>query len=317
MRLNMQRPLRVVHCPVNMGSIGWTNVQFLRTKGVDARLVLFKPRRLRPYEVDVVLDVPDDFWRRQLTQFRALDDLLPTTDIFHFYFGLTLVPKKLQFPILEMYGKKSVFHYLGSDIRGKTPKELAYGKRATAQIVGSYDAIRWVPEAQVVPNGLDLGKYVPAPPPRNKPIRVVHAPTSRRRKGTEWIVEACRKLSVELDIVENTRHDEAVERYKQADIVIDQLNAGWYGVFALECMALGKPVLTFLHDEAVTRTEDAFQVQLPLVPTTKETLSEDLRPLVESSDLREEIGARSRAYVERVHDANVIADRLIEIYESL
>ena len=169
MRVNMQRPLRVVHCPVNMGSIGWTNVQFLRTKGVDARLVLFKPRRLRPYEVDVVLDVPDDFWRRQLAQFRALDDLLPTTDIFHFYFGLTLVPKKLQFPILEMYGKKSVFHYLGSDIRGKTPKELAYGKRASAEIVGSYDAIRWVPEAHVVPNGLDLGKYAPVPPPRNKP----------------------------------------------------------------------------------------------------------------------------------------------------
>ena len=126
------RPLRVVHCPVNMGSIGWTNVEFLRKKGVDARLVLFKPRRLRPYEIDVNLDVPDNFVRRQIVQFRALADLLPTTDVFHFYFGLTLVPKSLQFPILDMYGKKSVFHYLGSDIRGKTPKELSYGKRASA-----------------------------------------------------------------------------------------------------------------------------------------------------------------------------------------
>ena len=317
MRLNMQRPLRVVHCPVNMGSIGWTNVQFLRKKGVDARLVLFKPRRLRPYEVDVVLDVPDDFIRRQLVQFRALDDLLPTTDIFHFYFGLTLVPKRLQFPILDMYGKKSVFHYLGSDIRGKTPKELSYGKRANVEIVGSYDAIRWVPEAHVVPNGLDLAKYEPAPAPTNAPLRVVHAPTSRQRKGTEWIVEACTQLPVELDVVENTRHDEAVERYRRADIVVDQLNAGWYGVFALECMALGKPVLTYLHHEAVRRTEEAFGVELPLVPTTKETLAQDLRPLVESPELRQEIGARSRAYVERVHDANVIADRLIGIYESL
>src|SRR6187551_5828 len=313
----MNRPLRVVHCPVNMGSIGWTNVQFLRKKGVDARLVLFKPRRLRPYEVDVVLDVPGNFVRRQIVLFRALAELLPTTDIFHFYFGLTLVPRRLQFPILDMYGKKSVFHYLGSDIRGKAPKELSYGKRASAEIVGSYDAIRWVPEAHVVPNGLDLSKYEPGKPLRHNTVRVVHAPTSRQKKGTEWIVDACARLPVELDVVENTRHDEAVERYKQADIVVDQLNAGWYGVFALECMALGKPVLTFLHEAAVRRTEAAFGVELPLVPTSKETLADDVRTLIEHPELRDEIGQRSRAYVELVHDANVIADRLIAIYESL
>ena len=130
-------------------------------------------------------------------------------------------------------------------------------------------------------------------------------------------MNACAQLAVELDVVENTRHDQAVERYKQADIVVDQLNAGWYGVFALECMALGKPVLTYLHEEAVRRTEEAFGVELPLVPTSKETLADDLQRLVDQPELRDEIGQRSRAYVERVHDANVIADRLIGIYESL
>lgn len=292
-------------------------MQFLRKKGVDARLVLFQPRRLRPYEVDIVLNVPDNFWLRQAVQLRALARLLPTTDVFHFYFGLTLVPKMLQFPILKAFRKKSVFHFLGSDIRGKTPEELAYGKRADAEIVGSYDAIRWVPEAHVVPNGLDLAKYEPVPPPENARIRVVHAPTSRQKKGTEWIVEACAKLPVDLDIVENVRHDQAIERYKQADIVVDQLNAGWYGVFALECMALGKPVLTYLHDEAVRRTEEAYGAKVPLVPTTKETLAETLRPLVESAEERRRIGAESRAYVERVHDADKVADKLIEIYRSL
>src|SRR5215213_1704112 len=250
-----------------MGSIGWTNVEFLRKKEVDARLVLF--------------------------------------------------PKSIQFPLLKATRRKSVFHYLGSDIRGKTPEELAYGKRADAEIVGSYDAIRWVPEAHVVPNGLDLSKYVPETPPNNRPVRVVHAPTSRQKKGTEWIVQACEQLPVELDIVEDTRHDHAIERYKRADIVVDQLNAGWYGVFALECMALGKPVVTFLHDEAVRRTEEAFDVKLPLVPTTRETLAETLAPLVDSAQQRSEIGRASRAYVERVHDADRVADRLIEIYRSL
>ena len=47
-----------------------------------------------------------------------------------FRFGLTLVPQSLQFPILRLLRKKSVMHYLGSDIRGKTPEQLAYGKKA-------------------------------------------------------------------------------------------------------------------------------------------------------------------------------------------
>ena len=45
-----------------------------------------------------------------------------STDVFHFYFGLTLVPKSLQFPILRARAQEAVFHYLGSDIRGKTPE---------------------------------------------------------------------------------------------------------------------------------------------------------------------------------------------------
>ena len=300
-----------------MGSIGWTNVQMLRRKGVDARLVLFEPRRLRPYEVDIVLNRPEGLWRRQLVQLRALASLLPKTDIFHFYFGLTLVPKSIQFPILKAFRKKSVFHFLGSDIRGKTREELAYGGRADAQIVGSYDAIRWVPEAEVVPVGLDLSKYDPAPVAHNGKVRIVHAPTKRAVKGTEAVIAACEQLPVELDLVENVRHNEAVERYKRADIVVDQLKTGWYGVFAIEGMALGKPVVTYLHDEAVVRTEQASGVDVPIVSATPETLVERLRPLVESAEERHRIGEASRAYVERVHDAEKLADRLIEIYERL
>ena len=100
------------------------------------------------------------------------------------------MPKSLQFPLLRAFRRKSVFHYLGSDIRGRSPDELAYGKRAQAQIVGSYDAIRWVPEAEVIPPGIDLSRIDPAPPSdRTRPL-IVHAPSSRRRKGTEHVVAA-------------------------------------------------------------------------------------------------------------------------------
>ena len=82
-------------------------------------------------------------------------------------------------------------------------------------------------------------------------------------------------------------------------------------------MALGKPVVTFLHDEAVRRTEEAFGVRVPIVSATAETLRETLRPLVADAARRRELGAASRAYVERVHDVERVADRLLDLYRRL
>jgi glycosyltransferase involved in cell wall biosynthesis len=309
--------LRVTHCPVNFAGIGWTNVQALRRKGVDARLVVFNTHPAHP-EADEDLDLPSGpAWRRQALQLRALARLLPSTDVFHFYFGLTLVPKRLQFPILKAARKKSVFHFVGSDIRGKTPEQLAYGRRADAQIIGSYDAARWIADADVVPPGIDLTRIDPSPPGRDGPIRVAHAALSRSRKGTDSIVAACAELGVDLDVIEEVRHDEVGPRLAQADIVVDQLNSGWYGLFAIEAMAHGKPVVGYIHDQAARRTTEAFGIELPIVRTTKETLAADLRPLAQSRELRQERGRASRAYVERVHDADTMADRLLAIYARL
>ena len=267
--------MRVTHCPVNTAGIPWTNVQALRRKGVDAQLVVFERYRLHP-EADAGIERSGGFARRQLQQARAFARLAPRTDVFHFYFGLTLIPKSIQFPLLRALGKKSVMHFLGSDIRGRRPEELDWSRRAGARIVGSYDATRWVPDAHVIPPGVDLSKIDPVPPPdRERPL-VVHAPSSRRRKGTEDVIAACAQLPVDLEIVEGLR-----------------------------------------HDEAVRRTEEAFGVAVPVVPATKGSLAERLRPLVEDTEERRRVGAASRAYVERVHDADAVADRLLDVYARL
>ena len=117
--------------------------------------------------------------------------------------------------------------------------------------------------------------------------------------------------------MEGLHHDEAFERFRDADIVVDQLNAGWYGLFAIECMALGKPVVTFLHDEAVERTERELGAPVPIVRATKENLRAQLEPLVASAAERRRIGAESRTYVEQVHDIERIADRLLALYARL
>jgi glycosyltransferase involved in cell wall biosynthesis len=313
-----ERSLRVTLCPVNTAGVPWTNAEALRRRGVDARLVVFERYRLHP-EADWSLDAPasSPLPLRQAKQWAAFARLLPRTDVFHFHFGLTLVPRRAQFRLLRAARKKSVMHWLGSDIRGKPPSELAWARAADAQVVGSYDAIRWVPEAEVIPPGLDLARIDPAPSfDRARPL-IVHAPSSRRRKGTEHVLAAVEGLDADLELVEELRHDEAFERYKAADIVVDQLNAGWYGLFAIEAMALGKPIVTFLHDEAVRRTEQAYATRVPIVSATADTLREALRPLVADAARRREVGAASRAYVERVHDLETVTDRLLALYARL
>jgi glycosyltransferase involved in cell wall biosynthesis len=314
--LRPQRALRVVHCPVNTAGIPWTNVQALRRRGVDARLVVFERYGLHP-EADWSLDRRGGFLRRQAAQWRAFARLLPRADVFHFYFGLTLVPKSLQFPLLRAARRKSLYHFLGSDIRGKRPEELAYARRADAQVVGSYDAIRWVPDAEVIPPGIELARFPHVPPSDRRRPLIVHAPSSRRRKGTQHVITACEALDADLEIVEGLHHDAARARYEAADIVVEQLNAGWHGVFGLEAMALGKPVLTYLHEEAVRRSEEGYGVRVPIVNVTKETLRDRLAELVADPSRRREIGAASRAYVERVHDVERVADRLLSLYARL
>ncbi len=313
---SLDSSLRVTHCPVNIAGIPWQNVLAQRRQGIDARLVVFERGKLH-HEADWSLDRRGPLPVKLAQQFAAFARLAPRTDVFHFYFGLTLLPKSVQFPLLHALRKKSVFHYLGSDIRGKTRAQLAYGARADAEIVGSYDAIRWVPDAHVIPPGLDLSEFDPVPPSDAARPLVVHAPSSREKKGTAFVIAACEQLPVELDIVEGVPHEEARARYARADIVVDQLNAGWHGVFALESMALGKPVVTYLKQDVVEKSAAGYGVRIPIVPATKETLAEALRPLVEQPSLRREIGAASRDYVEQVHDIDRVTDRLLAVYRSL
>jgi glycosyltransferase involved in cell wall biosynthesis len=307
---------------VNLAGVGWTNVQALRRKGVDARLLLYVLPPSRPDEFDVYVDRPPGLWRRQLVQLRTLAGVLPETDIFHFYFGLTLVPRKLQFPILRAARRRSVFHFLGADIR-ETPREkLGYGLKADARIVGSYAALRFIPfEAHVVPPGLELHRYEPAPPNGGDAIRIVHAPSNKEKKGTQFVVAAVKELKkrypVELDVVHRVRNEEALERYRRADIVVDQLLRDWHGVFTIEAMALGKPVVTSLDEDAVRETEQAFGLELPVLAATKDDLVEKVAWLIERPEERRRRGAAGRAYVEQVHDVDRMANRLLEIYRGL
>ena len=154
-------------------------------------------------------------------------------------------------------------------------------------------------------------------------VRVVHAPTHRRAKGTEHVVAAVQQLQadgirVELRLVEGVTNEQARAMYAEADVVVDQLLAGWYGAFAVEMMSLGKPVVAFIRDEDLVHIPAGMRRELPVISATPDTVADVLRRLVtgERGALLE-AGRRGRAYAERWHDPRTIAARLKTAYEEI
>ena len=149
-----------------------------------------------------------------------------------------------------------------------------------------------------------------------KTIRVVHAPSAMDLKGSAYVIEACAALKtkgvkIELALVTGKPHREVLKEITNADLVVDQLLAGAHGVFAVEAMALGVPTLAYIRDDLAS----LYPKDFPVISATPDGLQEVLGALAADPDSWSDLGARSRAYVEREHDHIRVAERLAELYQ--
>lgn len=125
------------------------------------------------------------------------------------------------------------------------------------------------------------------------------------------------KHDFELVLVERKTHSEAMEIYKSADFVIDQVLAGWYGGLAVEVMAMGKPVACYVRQEDQMFVPSGMLDDMPLMRISPHTLRDDLDAIFERRSEWAAIGQRSRAYVERWHSPRRIAAAMKRIYTDV
>ncbi|MGE0500680.1 MAG: hypothetical protein AB7I79_03365 [Rhizobiaceae bacterium] len=178
---------------------------------------------------------------------------------------------------------------------------------------------RWVPNGTFLPYAnVDIRQIKPSLPPLGKRIRVVHAPSDPNIKGTGLILAALERLSTRFDfeliLVQGKSHAEAMEIYRGADVAIDQILAGWYGGFAVELMAMGKPVAAYIRDEDLQFVSPQMVADIPILRLRPDHLEDDLAAILSSPAKLAEAGVRSRAYVERWHDPEAIAAALTKVY---
>jgi hypothetical protein len=158
------------------------------------------------------------------------------------------------------------------------------------------------------------------------PLRLIHAPNHRNLKGTSHILEAVEELraegvAIELSVVEGVPNARMAGLIQAADVVVDQLLLGWYAMFALEGMALAKPVVCHIQPSLLDLYIGAGlikQGELPLIDSSIRTIKDTLRHLaaLPRRELRD-IGLRSRAFVERHHSIESVGAVFDRINRSL
>lgn len=265
-------------------------------------------------------------------------------------YGLLFTLRDL--PLLKRAGKAIFVTYQGSDARqidycrrhfeihfadevppGHFPAGADARKREEIGVFDRYangifslnpDLLHVLPaRAQFVPYAsVDPGEWRPAgyrPGTRARPL-LAHAPTNREIKGTRFLMDALGRLKsegidFELVLVENMPRAEARAIYERADLVVDQLLAGWYGGMAVEAMALGKPVVCYLRHDDLRFLPPGMRAELPILEATPGTVYETLRELLgPRRHTLAAAGANSRSYVERWHDPDAVAARMKDCY---
>jgi len=273
--------------------------------------------------------------------------LIDEFDLFHFHYARSLLEDYGDLPLLREKNKKLIMHHWGNDVRfhdkarlhnpyvytGDSPPNEEIDERlrmisryVTEAIVQDEEVAAYVrpyyKKVHVIPIAIDLTKLPPESPEhltgnQKEQLLVVHAPTNPEFKGTKRIEQAVSALQArykfEYRRIEKTNHEEALRLYREADIILDQLLCGSYGLLCVEAMALSKPVVTYIRDDLVP----SFPPELPVMNANPDNIEEKLEELLVNVELREEIAERGRSYVERYHAREVVVDQLEEIYRQL
>jgi glycosyltransferase involved in cell wall biosynthesis len=265
-------------------------------------------------------------------------------DMFIFLYGSSLLPKNLDYPILKLFGKRIVSVFLGSDIRywyayeqevrrlGWEPELRPFieYQKTTGSFFTVKNAIVRSAEryADLIISHPDMGQLQTRPYMRaNVPIDlslyrfrmqrdenplILHAPSIRRAKGTEYVlaaVEELRKegLKFEFRLIENVPNRRIRSLLSETDIVVESLFTGLVGTLGLEAMASGCVVLERVGPRGLYVPSDC-----PAVTTTINDLADQLRKVVLDGDLRRRLALDGRRYVEKYHDHIRVAQQILD-----
>lgn len=180
------------------------------------------------------------------------------------------------------------------------------------RFVTTPDLLEFVDDGIWLPLTVDVEEFTSTKPVLERDVPVVlHAPSASALKGSAYVDPVLTDLDarglIKYQRVQNVAHTELAEMVRNADIVVDQLLLGSYGVFACEAMAAGRVTVGHIADPV----RDLLPTDLPIVEATPDDLAEVIERLVAERDSARKIAGAAPEYVRELHDGRRSAEVLL------
>lgn len=331
----------MLHAPRNVAGQAGDAVTALRRLGHHAELWLDDPDAFGRPADRVFRRGPDG-----RAVWGLVEEAAERFDVLHFHFAQSLVaagasgmPPLWDLPLYRALGRRVFFTFHGSDVRidrvfreqnpwagmmGTPPADDDRREQtisvirdyADAMFVTSPNYLDFVPDAVYLPRLIDLAAWPELPvAQRPRPV-VVHAPSRRALKGSEQILadlEALRSEGVQFDlrVLDRVPHAEVRRALAEADVLVDNIVAGSYGIVSLEAMACGRVAVANLSERMRRAHPDA-----PVVEVSPPTFRDRMRALLADVSERRLLAERGRPFVAADHSADRMAERLVEAYRT-
>ena len=260
----------------------------------------------------------NDWLRKPLVKRLIKQYDLDDYDIIHYDAGLDIFRNASLAKNWKKEGKKIVCCYHGSDLRLRgVIKEL--DEISDLNITSEFDHLSLKSDLEYLFYPYDPSELPSKKKEENENVTIIHSPTNRKYKGTDLILSVIEKIKKEKKInfilLEKLERSKVLEIKSGCDICIDQVGGSMggtgYGKAGLETLAMGIPTITNMVKEYVDwLPENPF-----VIANNADELYTRLNELINTKDLRIELGEKGKTWVNKMHGYEQVDRRLKELYE--
>ncbi|MEK7142949.1 MAG: hypothetical protein AAB785_01935, partial [Patescibacteria group bacterium] len=272
-------------------------------------------------------------------------------DIFEFCFRggflMNSYLQKIEPQLLKICAKKVVIYGYGSDCKilsevkkqgrfnnamdrsGKDEniddeivcRNLLRAKKYADVLIAGGDLIHFGPKGIMLPLAADLAPWKVLPTNHKKVLTIVHATNHRTHKGSRFIISAVeklmtKKLPIKFLLIEGKSFRECQRLYQEGDIFITDVITGWHGLTAIEAMALGRPVISYIRKD-IWDFHKYYARDIPLISANPINLKQQIIRLVNDFTLRRQLGQKGAVYARKYHSLEFVGKLRVLIYEHL
>tara|TARA_B110000116_G_scaffold87494_1_gene76132 strand:- start:2928 stop:3860 length:933 start_codon:yes stop_codon:yes gene_type:complete len=308
--------MRILHLN-NPAQVASNLVKAQRELGIDANLAITGNKRLHDnYDYDLS-SISTKYFRGKFDLGRRLYDLIKDCDILHYHGQAISTGYRDLIMWAGIMKKPIILHYHGSEIRNKKSSQFV-NDFVEHIYVSTPDLLKSVKSAEWLPNPVNLEKRVYSDLAITEKLIVLHAPSNRKIKNTQAVIDSIdilkdEGIEIELNLAENIGHEKLMEMISESHLIIDWVNPdfGIYGVLSIESMAMGRPVICTLTESLYKKYD------LPIIHCHPNDLSSKIRNLSSTRDKLIDKGKLGYDFVHKYHDSTEIAKKVINRYESI